>query len=508
MADAPPAAGRVVFAAAILGTIASALGLVAGTAYLITLGHSSAQIAPLRPSIAAAFVVHAVIGTLAVRWACSRIAARPAPRQRQDWSSLPSRVAIGSAMAFLVLASAAIVATGMADVSGDFVPHATMTWIILPALVHGATMVFALDELARSKLSRLPAPDPSSFRFHQRLKVRFLVLFAALPTLPVIGLGFALAHAVDEHEARAFAENVPAERGVLLDMHAGIPVVCLSVAAISLLLGWLAARSLFRPIAALTNAMERAASGDLAAKVQVASDDELGRAAVIFNEMTRGLSDREWLRENFGRYVSPEVAEALKSGRIGLEGEQRAVTVLFSDIRNFTTLAEKMPPPELLRFLNEYVDLMIDAVTRHGGHVDKIMGDGLMVVFGAPVDDASHAQSALRAAAAMRQALVGYNVARAQRLEEPLRMGIGIHSGPVITGNVGCASYKMEYTALGDTVNLASRIESLTKELGADLLVTEDTVAAAGSSFKATLVREVQVRGRLASVKVFAVEPA
>ena len=252
--------------------------------------------------------------------------------------------------------------------------------------------------------------------------------------------------------------------------------------------------------------MERVQNGDLGARVPLLSSDEAGAAGVAFNAMVEGLAERAWLRETFGRYVSREVADALRAGRVAFQGEQRIATVLFADIRGFTKLSESIPAREVLAFVNEYLRAMTEALVRHHGRLDKVMGDGILVVFGAPVDDREHARNALRAALGMRAALVAFNAGRASAGKAPVRIGIGIHTGEVIAGNVGVDSHKIKYTVLGDTVNLASRIEGLTKELGVDILATSATIDAAGSGIEADPFPEAPVRGRSAPVRLFGVK--
>ncbi len=240
---------------------------------------------------------------------------------------------------------------------------------------------------------------------------------------------------------------------------------------------------------------------------EIKTGDEIEDLAEGFNAMVDGLEERDRLRATMGKYMTEQVVEHLMAGRVQLGGVTLPVTVLFTDIRSFTSISETMSAHELVSLLNEYFTAMVTVVMEEGGVVDKYIGDAIMAVFGAPVPKPDDAQRAVRAAVRMRAALILLNERLAARGIAPIRTGIGLHTGEVVAGNIGSEA-RMEYTVIGDGVNLASRLESATKELGVDVLISEDTAAHLGAEFELRYVDEITVKGRKKPVKVFEVKAA
>jgi class 3 adenylate cyclase len=269
------------------------------------------------------------------------------------------------------------------------------------------------------------------------------------------------------------------------------------------LIGAALSRSLTRPIRALVAATARVAGGDYGAEVQVSSRDEMRTLADSFNDMTRGLLLRERYRAVLNKVVSQDVAAELLKGDVELGGENRLVTVLFADIRGFTALTEGMEPQEVIGLLNECMECLSRPIDAEGGVVDKYIGDEVMAVFGAPVRQEDHARRAVSAAVSMQQGMSELNRQRELRGEKPLGIGVGINSGVAVAGNMGSTN-RLNYTVVGDTVNLASRLAGQAR--AGEILVSGATLQSAGDGLVATLLGGRSLKGFSSEVPVYAVE--
>ena len=256
------------------------------------------------------------------------------------------------------------------------------------------------------------------------------------------------------------------------------------------------------PIVTLVTGMREVLRGNLEHRVAVTRRDEIGFLATSFNEMTGGLAERARIRAMIDKVVSPEVAHELLARGLALGGELREVTVLFADLRDSTALGERLTPTALLELLNAFLSRMAHAIEHERGIVDKYVGDEIMAVFGAPLDLPDHAERAVAAALGMMEALRALNAERAPAA--PLRMGIGIATGTVIAGNVG-SSERLNYTVLGDVVNLAARLQGLTKDHDVPLLMNEATQAGAQGRFATRGLGTVTVRGRAAPTTLYTI---
>ena len=283
------------------------------------------------------------------------------------------------------------------------------------------------------------------------------------------------------------------------------PVVSVVIgSALTLLSGQLAVAvtsPFLRPIRDLARGTERVAVGDYSRRLPVVQDDDLGALAASFNRMQAGLAERQRLQAAFGTYVDPALATRLiEQGNDVFTGERREVTVMFVDIRDFTPFAEANTAEDTVARLNALFEIVVRAVVDAGGHVNKFLGDGALAVFGAPNDLADHADAAV-SAAVLIQRLV------AQRFGGELRVGIGINTGVVIAGTIGGGAH-LEFSLIGDTTNVAARVEQLTKITGDPILLTDHTVDALVSRPPRLADRGAHaLKGKSAPTVVFGLDP-
>ncbi len=301
--------------------------------------------------------------------------------------------------------------------------------------------------------------------------------------------------------------GVDDDQRLLVGMHRSLDVAMepyhrLQQVLLGLLLGGLlltalgavwVSRQVSRPVRQLRSGAERIEQGDYQARVTIRQADELGALGQAFNRMAHGLEERDRVRGLLGKVVSPAIAEELLARDIELGGEEREATVLFSDIVGFTSLAETVAPARLLDLLNRYLTRISVDIEAEGGVIDKYIGDAVMALFGAPLPQPDHAERAVRAAMAMSATVHAMNRETPEHMAT-LSLGVGINSGTMVAGNMGSRS-RLNYTVVGDAVNLASRLEGLTRLYRVGILVSDATRRQCPSIVFRELDR-VQVKGR------------
>lgn len=275
-----------------------------------------------------------------------------------------------------------------------------------------------------------------------------------------------------------------------------VGVTLLVAATVALELAVLLANSIVRPVNALGEAMASVREGRYDVRVPLTRSDELGGLADGFNRMAAGLMERERLREAFGTYLDRDVAEYILSEGRSPRAFEAEVSVLFCDVRSFTSFAEHAEATEVVACLNELFEAIVPVVARHGGHVDKFVGDGLLAVFGAPEMFRDHADRALRAGLEMVR-LTEDGVAG------DLRVGVGINSGPVVAGAIGGGG-RLNFSVIGDVVNVAARVEAATRETGDGLLLTSDTRDLLTRSLPLVPRGATALKGREEPIELFA----
>jgi adenylate cyclase len=269
----------------------------------------------------------------------------------------------------------------------------------------------------------------------------------------------------------------------------------------ALVIGIGLARGITAPVQHLVAGMREVLRGNLRFRSRIEREDEIGFLATSFNEMVGGLEERERIKDTFGRFVSHDVAEAVLTGRVPLEGERREVSILFQDIRGFTALSEHLDPAALLKLLNRFFTEVVAAVETEGGVVKQFVGDGVMALFGAPQTHADHPERAVRAALGIVRRLAGLNDQLRAQGVAPLEVGVGIHMGTVVAGLIG-PDQRVEYGVVGDPVNLANRVETLTKDVQATVLVSREIADRLGPTFVLGRSATLPVKGRSQPVEV------
>ena len=272
-------------------------------------------------------------------------------------------------------------------------------------------------------------------------------------------------------------------------------LIALVIVNVGFVLAFFFGRSLTAPLRRLTAATERIRGGDFTVRPAAEGTDEIAELAGAFSGMAEGLTERDRIKSTFGKFVHPTIAEEAMRGELALGGVRRSAAVFFSDIRGFTTLSDRLEPEAVVAILNDYLTRMVACITAKGGVIDKYIGDAILAHWGALLPLDNPVERALDAALAMRSELFRFNEERAARQEASLAMGMGIHYGPVIAGQIGSLE-RLEYTVIGDTVNVASRLESLTKELNVDVVVSEDAALLVPGKFRLEELPAQTVKGK------------
>ncbi len=276
------------------------------------------------------------------------------------------------------------------------------------------------------------------------------------------------------------------------------------VLTIAVLIVFFFGNSLTNPIIQLLGATKKIKEGDYNIDIKPTSRDEIGELTYSFMEMGKGLEEREKMKTAFGKFVNPEIAEMVLKDEIRLGGERKEGVVLFSDIRAFTSISEKMQPEEVVEFLNQYMTRMVECIDKTGGVVDKFIGDAIMAVWGIPVSKGNDVENAINGALLMRKSLVEFNSGRGTDDKPLIHIGCGINVGPLLAGQIG-SEHRMEYTVIGDTVNLASRIEALNKPFGTDILISEDAYNMVKDIFRFEKMQPIRVKGKEKPQQIYTV---
>lgn len=415
---------------------------------------------------------------------------------RRALEQLPARAAIWSfAFYLLFLPVGFYLSTLAGSYGGDFelpIDYIYFVGFIL-ALVAGYLVYFFINSLVtRIKLHLFAERNLVLPGGGGRLRRRMVVAISVIAIMPVVLLAAEIFWFTRYRNGGGL--DLPFEGAIIMD-------ILVSFFLIGLVIIYLP-RSMIRPIEILARAVEKVARGDLSVRAPVTSNDEIGGLTTRFNDMVDGLNERQAIRETFGKYVPDAVAEQLIRDPGVLAGQERIATIMFTDIEGFTGFSEMLTPAETIGLLNEYFELVLEPIRAEGGTVNAFIGDSVFASFNVPVAHDDHAARAIRAALAIGQVLEGRRFGPGRDIRLTTR--IGINTGTVAAGAVGSGD-RLGYTIIGDTVNVASRLEGLAKELGGPILVSEATRRASGANFNFESLGKVSVRGRAREISVWRV---
>ncbi len=272
----------------------------------------------------------------------------------------------------------------------------------------------------------------------------------------------------------------------------------------AILIIFLFGKTITTPIIRLVGATKKIIEGQYSVDIVPTTKDEIGQLTSTFIEMGRGLEEKERIKNAFGKFVNKEIAEAALREDLRLGGERKTVAILFSDIRQFTSISEKLEPEEVVEFLNIYMTKMVSCIEKTNGIVDKFIGDAIMAVWGTPISKGNDTENAINSALLMRQELIAFNRGRGDVKKPVISIGCGINTGTVLAGQIGSEN-RMEYTVIGDAVNLASRIEQLNKPFGTDVLISDDSYRLVKDVFAVEKMKKIKVKGKMEPQQIYAV---
>ena len=371
--------------------------------------------------------------------------------------------------------------------------------VIISGIITSAIVFFVVEIQTRKTWPHFfPQGDMSKTRgaLQMKLRTRMFIAFTLVSIVPMTLMAI-----LSYNKARLMLVMNPED--VIQSLFYLTAFLLIAALAVTIILSYVVSSSIIGPVKSMETAMIKVQNGDLNVSARVAGNDELGILAESFDQMIAGLRDRDRIKETFGRFVSPEIAQAILENPPMPGGENAEVSILFSDVRNYTTICEQLTPKEVIALLNNYFSYMVQAIEKHHGLVYQFVGDGIMAVFGAPVKLTDHANCAVRSALEMMDALDRFNTEVRLGLP-PIKIGIGINTGPAVAGIIG-TQQRMEYRVVGDSVNLAARIEALNKDLHTEVLVSRSTVDQLKDSFKLKAFQPVKVKGKEDYVQVYEV---
>ncbi len=429
--------------------------------------------------------------------------ARTLARGRRRLLNAPYVLALVNLLVWCAAALVFSQAVAMVPEARFLAPMVAMRAIII-GLITVSAAFFLLDHMIQHRLAIILFPQGGISRVKGVVRSRLVVRLMALTFTSVI-VPFAAVLLTLKASATAVARGLRPAAVVLERIQTVVAVEAVIFVVTACALTGLMVKSLDLQFKEIRRVLREVAQGRFDRKVVFTSNDEMGYAGDAINEMTKGLRERDLIKETFGKYVSEQVRDAILQGDIPLDGEHKEVTVVFADLRNFTPLVEVTPPKDVVRIINGYFREMSEAIVAQGGLVLQFIGDEIEAVFGAPLALEDHPRRAALAALDMRQRLARLNQELAGEGFARLEHGVGIHSGQVLAANIGSPD-RLSYALVGDTVNLASRLQGLSKEFDVDILLSAATAASLGPEFKLRRLPAAMVKGKSEPVEILALD--
>lgn len=364
--------------------------------------------------------------------------------------------------------------------------------IITPAIFCFTIVYYSLDFVTRKYLFPFFFPDnrisDQKGIIHLSIYGKFFILVSSITLLPCLLFFNIIINRIKPDE--------------LSEIFLQIIVLVFFIILSSYFIGFLMTESFRKPLTDIKRATLLVKKGEYDIEIRVRSVDETGVLSETINEMAKSLKEKEFIKETFGKAVDYRVRDYFLQGNIKLGGQIQDAAILFSDIRGFTTYAEKRNPEEVVNLLNRFFEKMNECITKNGGMINKYIGDAILAVFNIPIQIEDYTDSAFLAAKDMLIELEKLNQELKKENKETIQIGIGLHSGKVLAGNIG-SSDRIEYTVIGDTVNISSRLEGMSKEFSSPIIISETCFNSMKDNTGIYRLGKIKVKGRKESLLVY-----
>ncbi|MBF0289309.1 MAG: adenylate/guanylate cyclase domain-containing protein [SAR324 cluster bacterium] len=374
-------------------------------------------------------------------------------------------------------------------VYADLIPGLSFVYAIFPAFI----IYFLINDYTLDLKSKIFSQSKINYDVgKKKIGTILFLVFLILVLFPALLVILELTVSLELKEQMAqFTQLNPLET-VLINRFVVFIGMIISVILLT--------RSFTKPIYSLLKTINIVSKGDYTAQAPVITGDEIGILTKEFNEMVKGLKEREFIRDTFGKYVTKDVANVILKDKINLGGEVRLCTVLVTDIANYTTISEELSPQKIVKMLNEYFSVQVEIIHNHNGVVNEFIGDSIFAMFNVPLDDPNHATNAIKAALEIEK----ISASRQFGNNRLLTTRMGINTGMVVAGNIGSED-RMKYTVIGDEVNVAARLEQLNKQHGTLILLGENTYELTKNHFDFSQLGDFQLKGKEKTIKVYKV---